>query len=227
MRKSPAELDALRRAVAVCDAAQLAVTAAADDGRAVDDLRALVDETVCDAVGGAVPALVEVAYGAGCGAESTTRPLRDGDLLLSDVAPRVDGYWGDSCDTRLVGTPRAEAEAAMRTVREALLLGTEAVRPGVAANAVDAVMRGHVGRRYPPYEGTGGHGIGLDYHEAPRLIPSDTTTLQPDMVVTLEPGVYLDDIMIRLEHVVRVVPQGCEVLSSHQAWHGLRAEAIG
>lgn len=219
MRKSATELDAIRRSVAVCDAAQAAVTAAMAPGVTRAQLVA-VARTCVDAGAGAGAALVlEVAYGGGADGGGDERALADGDLLLSDIAPCVDGYWGDSCDTRFVGEPSPRHRDAMTTVREALEVGTQAVRPGVTAGAVDAAMRAHVARWFPEYTGAGGHGVGLDYHESPRIIPFEATALEEDMVLALEPGVYLDDAAVRLEHLVRVRADGCEVLSGHLGGH--------
>ena len=70
--------------------------------------------------------------------------------------------------------------------------------------------------RCQPYTGVGGHGLGLDFHEMPRLTPHDKgPSLEPNMVLALEPGAYSESIAVRLEAVVLVVPGGCDVLSSH------------
>ena len=103
----------------------------------------------------------------------------------------------------------------LAVIREALAKGTAAVRPGATAGAVDAIMREHVAHHFPAYDGSGGHGIGVDFHEPPRLIPGEQTPLEADMVIALEPGVYLGHVNARLEHLVRVTPDGCEVLSRH------------
>ena len=66
---------------------------------------------------------------------------------------------------------------------------------GVTAGAVDAIMREHVAHHFPAYDGSGGHGIGVDFHEPPRLIPGEQTPLETDMVIALEPGVYLETCM--------------------------------
>lgn len=215
MRKSAGELAALRRAIAVCDAAQAAVAAAAAPGVSQDQLFATIRRTVDAETGTPTPALIEASYGGNFGADGGVRPLRDGDLLVVDIAPRVAGYWGDSCNTHVLGEPTREQEQMLTVIREALAMGTSAVRPGVTAGAVDAVMREHVGHHFPAYTGSGGHGIGMDFHEPPRLIPGERTTLETDMVIALEPGVYLEHACARLEHLVHVVPSGCEVLSRH------------
>lgn len=217
MRKSASELAALRRSIAVCDAAQAAAGERAAAGVGQRDLLETIRETIERATGTPTPTLVEASYGGRFGEEGAERPLRDGDLLVVDIAPRVAGYWGDSCNTHAVGEVGDEARKMLKVIREALAKGTEAVRPGVTAEAVDALMREHVGRDFPAYEGSGGHGIGVDFHEPPRMMPGEAIALESDMVLALEPGIYLPHACARLEHLVRVVPQGCEVLSRHLA----------
>jgi Xaa-Pro aminopeptidase len=215
MRKSVTEIEALRKSIALCDAAQEAVHDAACDGASHEALSEIVRETVQRSAGGPLPILFEVSWGPPPWVKSEIRPLREGDLLLTDIAPRLGDYWGDSCDTRAVGDTTPKRRDVLDTVREALLTGTEVVRAGVATASVDAVMRERIARGYPTYTGHGGHGLGLDYHESPRLVPSEITVLEEDMVLALEPGIYLEDACARLEHVVRVTADGCEVLSKH------------
>lgn len=215
MRKSPTEIAALRKSIALCDAAQAAVHNAASDGASHEALARVVRETVAQGAGRPVPILLEVSWGAKYGTESPTRPLREGDLLLTDIAPRLGDYWGDSCDTRAVGDTTRSRRKVLDAVREALLIGTQAVRAGVPAASVDSAMRERLERDYPVYTGHGGHGLGLDYHESPRLVPSESAVLDEDMVIALEPGIYLEDACARIEHIVRVTADGCEVLSKH------------
>jgi Xaa-Pro aminopeptidase len=217
MRKSESELAALRQSIAVCDSAQRAAADAASVGTTRDELHAVIRQSVEEATGTPTPILIEASYGANFGADSADRPLRDGDLLVVDIAPRVAGYWGDSCSTHPIGEVGAEQQRLLEVIREALALGTAAVRPGVPAGEVDAVMRSHVATSLPAYDGSGGHGIGLDFHEPPRLMPGEETALEEDMVIALEPGVYLEHACGRVEHLVRVVPGGCEILSQHLA----------
>lgn len=214
-RKSASEISALRRSIAVCDKAQRSAAARALPGVTQEELFDVVRSTVETATGTPTPILIEASYGGNFGEDGKARPLREGDLLIVDIAPRVAGYWGDSCNTHLLGEPTDEQRRMMTVIREALAMGTEAVRPGVAAHAIDAIMRDHVARQFPAYPGSGGHGIGVDFHEPPRLMPGEETTLESDMVIALEPGVYLEHACARLEHLVLVTPGGCEVLSRH------------
>jgi Xaa-Pro aminopeptidase len=214
-RKSPSELAALRHAIEVCDLAQRAAAARAVPGVTQDELFTTIRSTVETATGTPTPILIEASYGGNFGEDGKDRALREGDLLIVDIAPRVDGYWGDSCNTHMLGEPTEEQRRMLTVTREALSMGTEAVRPGATAHAVDAIMRDHVARHFPAYPGSGGHGIGVDFHEPPRLMPAEQTPLESDMVIALEPGVYLEHACARLEHLVQVIPQGCEVLSKH------------
>ena len=106
MRKSATEIAALRESIALCDAAQAAVHDAAYDGASQEALSEMVRETVQRRAGGPLPILLEVSWGPPPWAKSETPPLREGDLLLTDIAPRLGDYWGDSCDTRPLATSR-------------------------------------------------------------------------------------------------------------------------
>ncbi len=213
MRKSPAEVDLIRRAIAVCDAAQASVGRLAREGQSrralYDEVRAVVDREA----GREVPCILEVSFGPE--ADDMAEEVGGADLILTDVAPQVGAYWGDSCNTQTIDPSTDEQAAMLATVRETLDRATEAVRPGLEIAHLDTLMREGIGRRYPAYTGGGGHGIGLDFHESPRLVPSQAGALAAGMVIAMEPAVYLPDASVRLEHVVAVTADGCEVLSGH------------
>ncbi len=219
MTKSPAEIGTIRRCVEVCDMTQLALRERVTPGMTQVEILDIARAAVEQLTGARRPIVLEASYGSASEGYGAGRELREGDLLLTDIAPQVDGYWADSCDTRPLGEPSTEGHRMIRTIGEALVLGTEAARPGVSASRLDEIMRRHVGLTYPPYQGTGGHGIGLDYHESPRLIPDEELVLEEGMVLALEPGVYLETAMARIEHLVLIAPGGCEVLSRHLDWH--------
>jgi Xaa-Pro aminopeptidase len=222
MRKSPAELELIRRAIAVCDAGQAAVAglarAAETQGALFDALRATVERLA----GGRVPCILEASLGPPPEGvpDGRERPVREDDLVLTDIAPRVGAYWGDSCNTQTLRPPSETQEAMLATVRDTLERATDAVRPGLPVAELDALLRDGIGRRYPTFSGGGGHGIGLDFQESPRLVPTETATLAEGMVVAMEPAIYLPDAAVRLEHVVAVTGDGCEVLSGHLRGQG-------
>jgi Xaa-Pro aminopeptidase len=100
-------------------------------------------------------------------------------------------------------------------VKEALNLGIQALRPGVKASAIDRLMREHLAE-LGTYSHHSGHGLGVVYHEEPRIVPYNDLELSPNMVVALEPGLYRDKQGVRLEHVAAITEDGCEVLSRFQ-----------
>ncbi len=85
----------------------------------------------------------------------------------------------------------------------------DAIGPGVVAGDLDALARAEL--EFPHHTG---HGLGTGYHEEPRLVPGSATVLEPGMVVAIEPGTYAGA-GVRVEQVVLVTADGCEVLSGH------------
>ena len=104
-----------------------------------------------------------------------------------------------------------------RAVLEAQEAAKNAIRPGVAAEAPDAAAR-HVLKKYGLnrfFTHSTGHGLGLEVHETPRLGKGERTTLEEGMVVTVEPGVYLEGFGgIRIEDDVVVTSTGAQDLTT-------------
>jgi Xaa-Pro dipeptidase len=211
--KDADEIAAIRRAIAVCDEGQRTLRAAVAAG--VDELRlhGAVRTAMEVAAGARVALLSDLVSGersAGMGGPPSARVVADGDAILCDLVPRVGGVWGDSCATVVCGEPPAELRADHRRVRDTLARLIDAVRPGVAAGDLDALAR-----RDLTFAHHTGHGIGGSYHEEPRIVPGAEAVLEPGMVLALEPGLYGAGHGVRLEHVVLVTEDGCEVLSRH------------
>ncbi len=210
--KDPDEIEAIRASIAVCDAGQAAARSGARPGMSELDLWAHVRGALERAAGGRIPVLADLVSGprtTEVGGPPGSRILAEGDIVLCDLVPRVAGYWGDSCASFVVGEPTDAAREAHERVRDALAQVVAAIRPGAVAGELDALARGSLD--FPHHTG---HGLGTTAHEEPRLVPSSPMVLEEGMVVAIEPGSYAG-LGLRLEQVVLVTADGCEILSGH------------
>jgi Xaa-Pro aminopeptidase len=167
--------------------------------------------------GTSFPTIIAVAERAALPhAPPTERTVGSGELLLIDWGACGRLYKSDL--TRTVATRKisTKLEEVYAVVLKAQQQAIAAVRPGAAAQSIDAAARGIISEAgFGPYFGHGlGHGIGLQVHEGPAVRPGSPTVLQPDMVFTVEPGIYLPDWGgVRIEDDVLVTPDGCRVLT--------------
>jgi len=143
--------------------------------------------------------------------------IERGDLVVIDWGAELDGYCSDCTRTIAAGDPSAEARDVYEIVRSAQLAGLGAVRAGAGGREVDSVARDLIAAAgHGEHYGHGlGHGVGIEVHEGPRLSQRSTDELQAGNVVTVEPGIYLPGRFgIRIEDLVSVVQDGCEILTS-------------
>lgn len=145
--------------------------------------------------------------------EKTFEP---GEPLLFDFGAKVDGYCSDTTRTLIMGHKEPQFEEVYQTVFEAQKQAVEAIKPGIKASEVDAVAREYIdSTKFTGKFGHSlGHGVGIAIHEAPRLSRFDDTILEPGMVVTVEPGIYIPEWGgIRLENMILVTEDGACVLN--------------
>jgi Xaa-Pro aminopeptidase len=143
--------------------------------------------------------------------------IGDAATLLIDWGAKLHGYASDL--TRTLHRPpiHRSFESAYQAVLAAQLAAIEAIRPGVAASEVDRAARQVLQRAGldQSFKHGLGHGVGLRIHESPRMSSISEETLASGMVITVEPGVYLDgEFGIRIEDDVLVTEAGHQVLSS-------------
>ena len=149
------------------------------------------------------------------GVASMARIPERGFVVL-DYGVILDGYCSDMTRTVHVGRPSSEARHMYNAVLESQLAGIQAVQAGSTAGDVDYACRTTLRRakldRY--FTHSTGHGVGLEIHENPRLARNQETLLAEGMVVTIEPGVYVEGKGgIRIEDMVAVTDEGCDVLT--------------
>jgi Xaa-Pro aminopeptidase len=145
------------------------------------------------------------------------RELRRGDVVLFDFGAVADGYVSDITRTIAFGEPPSEMRDVYALVLEASSAAADGIRAGMTGPEADALARdvieaaGHGSR----FGHSLGHGIGLEVHEAPRLGRKSRDVLEAGMTVTIEPGVYLEDVGgVRIEDDAVVTETGVELLSS-------------
>ncbi len=149
---------------------------------------------------------------------STGYRLRDGDLVMIELATQVDGYFSDLTYMGVVGSPSERQKEVHNCLLEAQQAATRELCPGNSFEAPDQAARKVLEKaglaQY--FVHITGHGVGLRYHEfIPFLCPGSVGTLQEGMVASVEPGVYLPDLGgIRIEDNVAVGPNGPIVLST-------------
>ncbi|SDK93692.1 M24 family metallopeptidase [Natronorubrum texcoconense] len=235
IRKDEVELEALRRAGQIADRVSLEIRSRGDDllGTTESELAAEIERLLA-AEGGGKPAFETIVASGPNGARphhhSGDRTIERGDPIVLDFGAFVDAdleagtgrYPGDQTRTIVVGEPSDEYERVHEVVREAQQAAVDAVEPGVTADAIDRAARTTI-------EAAGygdafvhrtGHGVGLEVHEPPYIVEGNDRELEPGMVFSIEPGVYLEgEFGVRIEDLVVVTEDGAERLNdSPRGW---------
>ncbi|MBI3954950.1 aminopeptidase P family protein [Candidatus Gottesmanbacteria bacterium] len=141
--------------------------------------------------------------------------LKHNSLILIDLGAKAEEYCADMTRVLFYGTPDSRQVKIYETVLSAQKLALSQIIIGRSTCISDQTARKvikHAG--YPEYPHGLGHGVGLDIHEAPRLRSNSQEILQENMVVTVEPGIYLEGICgVRIEDLVVLKCGGIEILS--------------
>lgn len=218
MRKGASEIEALAQAAGLTDMALLAGAAACRPGVSEREVARVITAFYRD--NGAESIDFTIVAGGPNGAfphhETGTRRLEPGDTVILDIGATLAGYKSDITRVVQVGQPSAEVQAVYRAVKEANQRGREAVAAGVRANQVDQAARQAIeAAGYGPlFPHRTGHGLGLEGHEPPWITSESDTILEPGMVFSVEPGVYLPGKFgIRIEDIVVVTEDGCRCLT--------------
>ena len=150
-------------------------------------------------------------------AEVTDRVLESGDFVTVDFGVMVDGYASDMTRTFLLGTITHEQRKIYDSVKRSQAAGLKAAKAGIACADLDAVCRNIIERDgYGDYFiHTTGHGVGTEVHEDPRIGKTSEAFLETGMVVTIEPGIYIEGFGgVRIEDTVVITEKGCENITS-------------
>ena len=160
-----------------------------------------------------------VAFGVNAAAPhhlSGKQKIGGNNFLLLDFGVLVSGYHSDFTRTLFLGRPTARQEKIYNAVLEAQNRGIEKAIAGNPAVLVDQAARGHIERAGfgDKFTHNTGHGVGLEIHELPNFSTKTGDALRTDMIVTVEPGIYIENWGgVRIEDMVLVKENGNELLS--------------
>lgn len=221
-QKSSEELTLIRKAVAIADDAFASVLNFIRPGLTERQVAAELEYAMrrggADAI--AFDTIVASGWrGALPHGRASDKQIEAGEFVTIDFGAHYQGYNSDITRTVFVGggvkEPTERQLEIYKLVLQAQVAGVEAVKPGTACNAVDAVSR-------QIFEQAGmsdyflhslGHNLGREVHETPFLTPPDDTQIEAGMVLTVEPGLYIADWGgVRIEDDLYVTEKGAEVL---------------
>jgi Xaa-Pro aminopeptidase len=220
MVKSPAEIEELATAGAAIDRVHARVGEWLRVGRTEAEVGADIAAAILEEghVGVDFTIVGSGPNGASPHHELSDRTVRAGDVVVVDIGGETaTGYRSDCTRTYVVGgEPSAEVAEWYAVLQAAQEAATAAVRPGVAAQEIDAVARDLIA-------GAGwgehfihrtGHGIGLDTHEPPYIVAGNDVPLVPGMAFSVEPGIYLAGrVGARIEDIVVCTDDGVRTLN--------------
>lgn len=150
-------------------------------------------------------------------AEPRSRVIETGDLVLFDVGTRYSEYNSDMTRIAVNNYSYSRYREIIEAVEEAVNRSIERIDVGVKASLVDNIARETLARRglAKYFIHSLGHGVGIDVHEKPYLSSNSNDVLDKNMVVTIEPGVYIRDLVgVRIEDLVVISSRGPRILTS-------------
>jgi len=147
---------------------------------------------------------------------ASEKEIQSGELVTMDFGALFQGYCSDITRTVAVGEINEELKKIYEIVLEAQKKGVNGLRPGITGKQADDLTRDYIKEQgYGDYFGhSTGHGLGMEVHEGPSLSFRSEQTLEPGMVVTVEPGIYVPDVGgCRIEDDVVITETGNERLT--------------
>ena len=223
--KEPAEIAKIRASLALTESVVRSVWESLRQGRTEKSVAWEIERGIREGGGEAVSFPPIVAGGLNAAlphAVPTGRVISSGEPVILDLGSKLDHYCSDMTRTWVSGALTGKLNEIYRVVREAQMAAQDAVRAGIDSTVVDGIARGIIAAAgYGDFFGHGlGHGVGLAVHELPGLRRQGGTILEENMVITIEPGIYLPgNGGVRLENMVLVTSGGCEVLNQEDLFY--------
>lgn len=149
-------------------------------------------------------------------ASPTSRFLAVGDFLKLDYGARFNNYNSDITRTVCVGSPSDKQKEIYKIVLDAQIKAIDAIAPGKTGKEIDSVARDYISAQgYGENFGHGlGHSLGIEVHDGSGLSKMSSVILEPGMVMTVEPGIYIEGLGgVRIEDDILVTDTGCEIIT--------------
>lgn len=222
--KEPGEIELIRKAVAITDAAFEFVEATIKAGMTEKQVAWELEKSMRENGSQALPFEIIVASGPQAAlphAKPSDRVINDGEPVLIDMGARYEGYASDLSRTICVGAPDDTFRKIYRTVLDAQTAAMSIINTDITGHRADSAAREIIEKAgYGKAFGHSlGHGVGMAAHELPRLGPGSEEILAEGMVFTVEPGIYLsgwggvriEDTVVMERGKVRVLSQARKV----------------
>jgi len=223
MQKSDHEIELMRLAARVTITAYEAAWRALEPGMTQHQLQQFIGAAYSQ-LGFPGAASVNVGqYSALPHGSVQPQTIHEGEIVMIDDGCIVEGYVSDITRTYVLGKPTDKMRRVFDIVHRAQKAALEKARPGVEAQAVDAAARQVItgagyGPDYKYFTHRVGHGMGMDGHEWPYLVRGNTLKLEPNMMFSDEPGVYIrGEFGVRLEDDMHVTENGAELFTGQSA----------
>ena len=217
--KEPEEIEAIKKAVRIATDAFTEVYGNIRPGKTEKEIAAEL-EYAMRRLGADCPSFSTiVASGARAAlphAEPTDKKLMEGEAVIIDFGAQVDGYCSDETCTITMGEVNGKIHEIYSIVKDAKDLGLDSIEVGMPAKELDMIVRGFVrDKGYGDFFRHGvGHGVGIAVHEAPTVSYLSEGFIEPNMVFTVEPGIYIPHLGgVRLEDMVLIEENRTTVLT--------------
>ncbi|TFG03194.1 MAG: aminopeptidase P family protein [Promethearchaeota archaeon] len=197
--KTDKEIEAIRRAGEIGDLGFKTIFDGIEEGKTEYELVAEAEYVMRKAGSEGIPFDTIVASGENSAyphAKTTNKKVQDGDIIIVDIGARFGGYCSDMTRTFIFGKISKEKVKLINLVNDAQQYGLDNIKAGVKCSDIDKIVREFFINKNKEWGArflhSLGHGVGIDIHENPYLSPLSQDVLEENMVVTVEPGLYVN-----------------------------------